>query len=136
MVATSVDEFAATGSPSTRLFQTLLDGNSAQAVVGGGVVAGLAVGTGVGANVALGAAGVGAAVAGLAAGVASVALAEALTDGSATGVPELDEGAAAATSMLADWDGRATWTSSGRRMASDAPTISSATRASAAATRR
>jgi len=40
MVATSVAEFEATGRASTRLFQTLVAGNSGQADVGGAATAG------------------------------------------------------------------------------------------------
>ena len=40
MVFTSVAELPATGSPSTRLFQTLVDGNSGQADVGGAAATG------------------------------------------------------------------------------------------------
>ena len=47
MVGTRVAEFDATGNPSTRLFQTLLDGKSGQLEVGGGGAAGFAVGFGV-----------------------------------------------------------------------------------------
>src|SRR5436305_14494099 len=58
MVATSVAELDAKGRPSTRLFHTLLEGNSGQAEVGGGGAAavGLVVGFGVGFTVPAGAA--------------------------------------------------------------------------------